>query len=150
MKVLLIKDVKSLGKAGEIKEVKDGYGQNFLIKKGFAKKATDEVMRQWEEEQERLRIQTQNEIDRLTELKNKLETVTVTITKKLGENGALFGAVTSKDVAQALHRQHGLDVDKKNFNMAKNIKSTGIFEIDVKLGHGIHAQLKLNVEASDV
>ena len=150
MKVLLIKDVKSLGKAGEIKEVKDGYGQNFLIKKGFAKKATKEVLQEWEEQQEKLRQQRADEMQRLEALKKQLEEVTVTIEKKLGENGALFGAVTSKDVAGALQKQHKLDVDKKHFNMDKNIKSTGNFDIDVKLSHGIHANLKLSVEAQNV
>lgn len=150
MKVLLIKEVKSLGKSGEIKEVKDGYGQNFLIKKGFAKKATDEVVAQWEEEQEKLKAQTQKEIESYEALKKKIESLNVKIKKTLGENGALFGAVTAKDVEQALKERHDLELDKKNFNMQKAIKATGSFEIDVKLGHGIHATLHLEVEASNV
>ncbi|MGM0623380.1 MAG: 50S ribosomal protein L9 [Campylobacterota bacterium] len=150
MKVLLIKEVKSLGKAGELKEVKDGYGQNFLIKKGFAKKATPQVMQEWETEQEELKKQTQKEIEALNKTKEQLESIELKIEKKLGENGALFGAVTPKDVAQALEKDHDLSVDKKTFNMQKAIKTTGNFDIDVKLGHGIHANLKLNVEAKNV
>jgi large subunit ribosomal protein L9 len=150
MKVLLIKDVKSLGKAGEIKEVKDGYGQNFLIKKGFAKKATDEVMQEWEAEQDRLKAQTQKEIEQCNLLKEKIESLEIKIEKKLGENGALFGAVTAKEVEEALKAKYDFDLDKKTFSMPKAIKSTGIFDVDVKLGHGIHATLKLNIEASNV
>jgi len=150
MKVLLIKDVKSLGKAGEIKEVKDGYGQNFLVKKGFAKKATDEVMQEWEAEQDRLKAQTQKEIEQCNLLKEKIESLEIKIEKKLGENGALFGAVTAKEVEEALKAKYDFDLDKKTFSMPKAIKSTGIFDVDVKLGHGIHATLKLNIEASNV
>lgn len=150
MKVLLTKEVKSLGKAGEIKEVKDGYGQNFLIKKGFAKKATEEVLKEWEAEQEKLKAQTQKEIDAYNALKDEIEKIEVKIYKKLGENGALFGAVTAKDVEAALKENHNLEIDKKTISMQKAIKATGNFEIDVKLGHGIHAILKLNIEAQDV
>jgi len=150
MKVLLIKDVKSLGKTGEIKEVKDGYAQNFLIKKGFAKAATAEVIQEWEAKQQQLKSQQEKEIEQLNALKRKIEAIELKISKKLGENGSLFGAVTAKDVEQALKEDHNLEVDKKNINIEKAIKSTGLFEIDVKLGHGIHANLKLNIEGSDV
>ncbi len=147
MKVLLIKEVKSLGKAGEIKEVKDGYGQNFLIKKGFAKKATEEVIKEWEAEQERLKELEAQEIAELKKQKEQIEKLKVTIKKKLGENGALFGAVTGKDIEQVLKDSHKMQIDKKTFDLKKPIKTTGNFDIDVKLGHGIHATLNVDVEA---
>jgi len=145
MKVLLIKDVKSLGKAGEVKEVKDGYGKNFLIGKGFAKHATDEVLADWKE-QKRLAAEAEaKEIAELTALKTALEGLQVNIARKLGESGHLFGAVTKDDIAKALESDHGIAVDKKHIETKKAIKMTGEHEVDVKLGHGIHALLKITV-----
>lgn len=145
MKVLLIKDVKSLGKAGEIKEVKDGYGKNFLIGKGFAKHATDEVIADWHE-QKRLAAEAEaQEIADLTALKGTLEALEVTIKRKLGETGHLFGAVTKEDIALALEKDHQIAIDKKHIETKKPIKMTGKHEVDLKLGHGIHAQLHINV-----
>ena len=144
MKVLLIKDVKSLGKAGEIKEVKDGYGKNFLVAKGFAKVATDEVIAQWQEEQKRKAQEEAEEIARLKALKEKIESVKPVIKKKLGANGSLFGAITNHDVAEAL-KASGIEVDKKHIHLDHAIKATGEYEADVKLGHGIHAKLRFEV-----
>ena len=146
MKVLLIKDVPNLGKAGEVKEVKDGYGKNFLIARGFAKLATPEVIEAWKKEQAQKAEAQAKEIERLKELKEKIENLTLTITHKAGANGALFGAITNKEVAEAL-KEKGIDIDKKHIDIHPPIKQTGEYEIDVKLGHGIHAKLNLIVEA---
>ena len=124
-----------------------GYGQNFLIKKGFAKKATDEVIKEWEEQQKKLALQKAKEIEDLTILKNKIESIKINIKKKLGSNGSLFGAVTAKDIEQIVKDKYKLDIDKKSFDIKKAIKATGSYEIDVKLGHGIHAKLNVEVEA---
>lgn len=145
MKVLLIKDVKSLGKAGDIKEVKDGYGRNFLIGKGFAKLATDEVIADWKE-QKRLAAEAEaKEIAQLSALKETLEALEVKITKKLGNTGHLFGAVTKEEIAKALEHDHNITIDKKHIEMKNAIKMTGKHDVDVKLGHGIHAILHLDV-----
>ncbi len=144
MKVLLIKDVKSLGKKGEIKEVKDGYGRNFLIGNGFALHATNEVMKRYEAEQRRKTKEKADEIARLKEIENKLASLKLIIKRKLGANGSLFGAVTKDEIAQELKNQKTIEIDKKTIEIDKAIKMTGYFEISVKLGHGIHA--KLNVE----
>ncbi|QCD52693.1 50S ribosomal protein L9 [Campylobacter sp. RM16192] len=146
MKVLLIKDVKSLGKAGEIKEVKEGYGNNFLIGKGLAKAATPEVLRQYEAEQKRKADELKYELSNLAILKEQLEKVTVLIKKQLGANGSLFGAVTKDEIAHVLETNHHLIVDKKNIDTDGHLKATGIYDVDVKLGHGIHAKLKIQVE----
>jgi large subunit ribosomal protein L9 len=144
MKVLLIKDVKGLGKAGEIKNAKDGYARNYLIPKGFAKLATPEVIKEWEEEQKRKEAKLQAEIAKLNELKEKIENTTLVIKHKLGANGRLYGAITNKEVAEAL-KEKGIEIDKKHIDM-KQIKTVGEYEVDIKLGHGIHAKLKLIVE----
>ena len=144
MKVLLIKDVKGLGKAGEIKNAKDGYARNFLIPKGFAKLATDEVIKEWQEEQKRKKEELQKELSELNELKNKIENITLNIKHKLGANGQLYGAITNKEVAVHL-KEKGIEIDKKHIDM-KQIKTVGEYNASVKLGHGIHANLKLVIE----
>ena len=145
MKVLLIKDVKSLGKAGEIKEVKEGYGRNFLIAKGFAKLATKEVIKEWEEKQKRKEEELKLEMYELNKEKEVLEKLNIDIEKKLGSNGHLYGAVTKEDIADALKKQSKIEIDKKKID-AKNIKEIGEHTVDIKLGHGIHAKLKINVK----
>lgn len=145
MKVLLIKDVKGLGKAGELKEVKDGYGKNFLIGKGFAKLGTNEVLKQYEAEQKRKIAAEAAELERLQELDKTLSKITLIIKRSLGANGSLFGAVTKEEIAKELESQHGIEVDKKNIEIDLPIKSTGIYNISVKLGHGIHSNLKTEI-----
>lgn len=149
MKVLLIKDVKPLGKAGEVKEVKDGYGQNFLIAKGFAKAATTEVLRKYEAEQKQKAEQLRFEIANLEALKNELAKKQIIITKPLGANGALFGGVTKDEIATALKAKTGIELDKRTFEI-DTIKATGTYDISVKLGHGIHATFSLLVKGEGV
>jgi len=144
MKVLLIKDVKGLGKAGEIKNVKDGYARNFLLPKGFAKLATDDVIKAWQEEQKKKEEELKKEISKINELKEKIENITLIIKHKLGANGQLYGAITNKEIANELLKK-GIEIDKKHIEM-KQIKNVGEYDVDIKLGHGIHANLKLIVE----
>ena len=146
MKVLLTQDVKGLGKAGEVKEVKEGYGMNFLVGKGLAQVATPAVMKQWEAKQRDLAAKEAARLEEIKAIKAALETVTLTMQRKVGANGALFGAVTKEEIADELHKRD-LNVDKKELDIKHTIKATGAYEIDIKLGHGIHATLKLNVEA---
>ncbi len=144
MKVLLIKEVKTLGKAGEIKEVKDGYGQNFLIAKGLAKLATPEVIANWQEEQANMTLRAKEEIARLTSEKSMLESKHIIIKKHAAPVG-IQGSVGNTDISNAINEQFGFVVDKKNIHLDKAIKSTGVHEVDAKLGHGIHAILKIEV-----
>ena len=146
MKVLLIKDVKSLGKKGEIKEVKEGYGQNFLVGKGLALKATDEVMAKWTQDQADAKKAEEEEIAAIQVIEKKLADITLTLKKKLGANGSLYGAVTKDEIAHALEDQHAIMIDKKSVELEKNaVKGTGNYDIAIKLGHGIHAKLTLSV-----
>jgi len=144
MKVLLIKDVKTLGKAGEIKDVKDGYGQNFLIGKGLAKLATPDVVENWKAEQERMAQELKEELERLESEKVALEAATIRIEKKSAPVG-IKGSVGNVDIANAIKEQLNIDLPKKHINLKKAIKSTGIHEVDAKLGHAIHATLKVEI-----
>ena len=133
MKVLLIKDVKTLGKAGEIKDVKDGYGQNFLIGKGLAKLATPEVVENWKAEQERMAKELKDELERLEKEKIALEASTIRIEKQSAPVG-IKGSVGNADISAAIKEQLNIDLDKKHVNLKKALKSTGIHEVDAKLG----------------
>jgi len=146
MKVLLIKDVKTLGKAGEIKEVKDGYGQNFLIGKGLAKLATPDVVENWKAEQARMEKELKDELTRLEAEKITLEATEIKIEKDKAPVG-IKGSVGNADIAAAISEKLGIEVDKKNIHLKKPLKSEGLHEVDAKLGHGIHATLKVNVVA---
>jgi large subunit ribosomal protein L9 len=145
MKILLIKDVKSLGKKGEIKEVKDGYGQNFLIGKGMAKLATPDVVEKWKIEQAKIAKKMADEIKRFTEEKDKLEATKIVITKKIAPVG-IRGSVKKDDIAKAVEEELNIKIDKRNIELKKAIKLTGEFKIDVKLGHAIHAMLVVEVK----
>ncbi len=145
MKVLLIKDVKSLGKAGEVKEVKDGYGKNFLVAKGLAKHATPEVLNKFKAEQRKKEEKEKEEIALAKELALKLDSTKLTIKHKMGANGHLIGSVTNKEISEALKEDFSIEIDKKNISLKSKIKAEGIFEADCKLGHGIHGTLKVDV-----
>lgn len=144
MKVLLIKDVKALGKAGEIKEVKDGYGQNFLIGKGLAKLATPDVIENWKVEQAEMARNLKDELARLEAEKITLEASIVKIEKPIAPVG-IKGSVGNGDISAAIQEQLNIELDKKHINLKKAIKTTGIHQVDAKLGHAIHAIIRVEV-----
>ena len=144
MKVLLIKDVNGLGKVGEVKEVKPGYGQNFLVKKGFARNATPEVLEAWEQGEIVRAKNEAKDVKEANDNKEKIEAAIFTIKHKVGANGHLIGTVTNKEIAHELNK-FDIVVDKKQVHLNDKIKTIGIYEADCKLGHGIHATVKIDV-----
>ncbi len=145
MKVILLKDVKGLGKEGELVNAKDGYARNFLIPRKLAVEATDANLKKWEEDMARKRQKQQEEYERALKLKEKIECVSIEIKSKAGEGGKLFGSITSKDIAEALKKQHKIDVDKKKIDMKNNIKTLGTTTVEIKVYPEITATLKVNV-----
>jgi large subunit ribosomal protein L9 len=143
MKVLLVKDVQGTGKAGEVKEVKDGYGKNFLIGKGLALHATNAVIAKYNAEKKRKEAKEAAELADAKELSETLNATKLTIKHKIGANGHLIGSVTNKEIAEELSKQFSITLDKKNLSLEKKIKAEGTFKIDCKLGHGVHAQLEV-------
>jgi len=145
MKVLLIKDVKSLGKKGEIKDVKDGYGQNFLIAKGMAKLATPDVVANWKAEQERMEKELKETLERLKKEEKELAAKNIVIVKKLAPAG-IQGSVGKEDIAKAIKEQMDIEVDKKTVELKKALKTVGEHKVDIKLGHGIHAHITVEIK----
>jgi large subunit ribosomal protein L9 len=146
MQVLLTKDVKGLGKKGEIKEVKDGYAKNFIIGKGMGLHATNEVIKKHAAGERKKEADNAQELAELKQLSEILDKSEIIITKKLGQNGHLFGAVTKDEIAQALKDQHNIAIDKKHINHKEAIKTIGEHDIDFKLGHALHATLHVDVQ----
>jgi len=147
MKVILLQDVKGLGKAGDLVNSKDGYARNFLFPKNLAIEANEENLKKWEERKKEEAKKIQQEIEAANELKERLENLTVTLKVKTGSQGRLFGSITALDVANNLKEQYGIDIDKRKIELKENIKSLGNFEAEVKLYQDITAKLKINVVA---
>ena len=148
MKVILLKDVKGLGKAGQVANASDGYARNFLFPKKLAMEATDNNMKVLE--RKRAEIEAQRAMDKAVaeELKSKIEAAApVTIESKAGDGGRLFGAVTAKDIADAFFKEYKIELDKKKIVLDNPIKQVGPTEVELKLYQGISAKLKLNVAA---
>lgn len=148
MKVLLTQDIKGLGKVGEIKEVKNGYGQNFIIAKGFGKLATNKVLKKYEAEQKAKAKKEQERLDGLKQLVKNLEKIQIKINKKAGNDGILFGAVTKEEISYELAKQRKITVDKKSIEFFAPIKHTGLFDVHAKFGHGIVGKFEIEVVAS--
>lgn len=145
MKVILLKDVKDLGKAGELVNSKTGYARNFLFPKGLAIEATPANLKQWEAEQKEIEAKKKQEKEEALELKAQIEKITVELKGKGGEGGRLFGSITSKDIADKLKKQYKLDIDRKKIELKDNIKSAGTTTVEIRVYPEITASLKVNV-----
>lgn len=147
MKVIFLQDVKGQGKKGEIKNVSDGYAKNFLLPKGAAIEATNANLNDIKGKNESIQYKKDQEEEFARNLSEKLKEVTVILTAKSGENGKLFGSITSKDLSDALKKQHNIDIDKRKFVLPDGIKSIGTFNVSVKLHPGITGNVKVTVNA---
>ncbi|QIB67998.1 50S ribosomal protein L9 [Aminipila butyrica] len=133
MIVILLKDVKGSGKAGDVIKVSDGYARNMLIPKGLAKEGTEGNVRSLEKQKAIAAEKKAEEKAAAQKLADKLKELTVSIVTKGGEGGRLFGSITSKDIAEALNKQHKINIDKKKLVLENPIKTTGQFAVEVKL-----------------
>ncbi|WP_027408124.1 50S ribosomal protein L9 [Anoxybacteroides tepidamans] len=145
MKVIFLKDVKGKGKKGEIKNVADGYAQNFLFKQGLAIEATPANLKALEAQKNKEKRQAEEELAKAKQLKERLETLTVQLSAKAGEGGRLFGSITSKQIAEALQSQHQIKVDKRKIELADAIRALGYTNVPVKLHPEVTATLKVHV-----
>ncbi|WP_312093706.1 50S ribosomal protein L9 [Aminipila sp.] len=145
MIVILLKDVKGSGKAGEVVKVSDGYARNMLIPKGMAKEATEGNVRNLEKQKAIAAEKKAEEKAAAQKLAERLKELTVSIITKGGEGGRLFGSITSKDISEALSKQHKIDIDKKKFVLESPIKTTGDFSVEVKLYPEVAGIVKVKV-----
>lgn len=145
MKVIFLKDVKGQGKKGEIKEVSEGYAQNFLLPRNLVKAATEgNVKTQEMQSAAELKRKEQEKEDAIA-LGKKLEEITVSLKAKAGEGGRLFGAITSKQVAEGLAKAYGIKIDKRKIEMHDPIRSLGVTQVPVKLHADVKSTLKVHV-----
>ncbi len=145
MKVILNQDVKGQGKKGQLVEVSDGYARNFLLPRKLAEVATSENINIMKGKAASEEHRKQVELEQAKADAEKINSVTVQLTAKAGENGKLFGSITSKDVAEALKMQHHIKLDKKKFVMPEGIKVLGVTNVDIKVYQGVTAKLKVQV-----
>ena len=128
-------------------DVSDGYARNFLLHKNLAKPATKENINVMKGQQESREYRQQKELEEAQLTAEKIKSVSVTLAAKAGENGKLFGSITSKDVAEALTAQHHIKIDKKKFHLPDGIKTLGTTEVEIKIHTGVSAKLKVEVSA---
>ena len=144
MKVILKQNVPSLGRAGDLIKVNDGYARNLLIPKGLAVEADDKNIKAYEFEKKNILQKAQKEKTGAQELAERLAQVTLTLPRKVGDQHKIFGSVTSKDIEVAL-KEKGFDIDRKMILHDEQIKSLGEFKVRVKLLPGVETELKVNV-----
>ncbi len=142
MKIILKKDVENIGKTGDVVSVKDGYARNYLIPKDFAIKATRSNMKIVEELQANVARKANKAETAAKGTAKKLQDISVTATVKVGEDDKLFGAVTAQIIAE-LVAEKGIELDKHNILLDEPIKELGVFDVPVKVGAGIKAEVKV-------
>ncbi len=140
MKVILMQDVKGLGKKGELVNTSDGYARNFLFPRKLAAEANSQAMSELKNREASQKHKVDMEIAQAKENAAKLEGKTIKLTAKAGANGKLFGSVTAKDVAAVISNQFGISLDKRKVSV-EDIKTFGTFPVEVKLYNGISANM---------
>lgn len=144
MKVVLLKDVKGSGKAGDIIEAKDGFAQNFLIKKGLAKVADAQALAENKSQKDAQAFHRQEALKANKALREKLDGTEITVQVKSGAGGKFFGSVTNKEIADKL-LELGFDIDKKKIILQSNIKSAGVYPATIKISPEETAKISLNI-----
>ena len=145
MKVILIQDVKGVGKKDQILEVNDGYARNFLIPKKLGVQASTANLALLKSKQDSRDFKRQEEKKEAEQIKEKLEKIRLDIKVKSGENGKIFGGVTSKEISDVLKDKYSINIDKKKIELKETIKTVGITTVDIKLFEGVIGKVKVNV-----
>ncbi len=147
MKVILLSDVKNVGKKGEVKQVADGYGRNYLVKNGLAVEATKKSMEILTKQKADEAAREAEMREEAIELKNKLEKMTISFKVKAGNDGRMFGSVSNAKIAETLAKDYQIQVDKRKFVDNGNITELGLHKVRVELFKGVVATLNINIEA---
>lgn len=145
MKVILLQDIKNVGKKDEIINANDGYARNFLFPKNLALEATKDNLLKLQAKKDSQQHKKNLEIEEFKKQADKLKDITLEIKVKAGANGKIFGGVTSKEISDELNKQYKIEIEKKKIILKETIKNIGRFSIDIKFGDGVNSKLKLNV-----
>ena len=145
MKVILLEDVKSVGKKGELVNASDGYAKNFLFPKKLAVEATKSNLNDFELKQKAEAKRKKEELEKAQNMAKELENKTVTVKVKTGENGKLFGSVTNKEVAEEIVKQTGMEIDKKKVSIGDPIKMVGERTAVIKLHPKVSAEITIKI-----
>ena len=148
MKVILLADIKGVGKKDQVMEASDGYARNYLLPKKLAVEANTENMSKLKSRNESKQFKKDTEKAKAEEIAKKLKGIMLKVQVKAGENGKIFGGVTAKEISEGLKKQYNIEVDKKKIMLNETINTIGTFTIDIKLYEGVIGKLKIDIIAS--
>lgn len=146
MKIILLEDVKSLGKKGQIIEANDGYARNYILPKKLGVEANGKNLNDLKLQKANEEKLAKQQLENAQEFAKQMETKEVIVQMKAGEGGKVFGSVSTKEIAQAAKSQCALEIDKKKIQLAEPIKSFGVYEVTVKLHPKVSGKLKVKVQ----
>ena len=149
MKVILLQDIKNVGKKEQIIEANDGYARNYLFPKKLAIEASKDNLLKLQAKKQSEANKKQTEINTNKEIAKKIEKLELNIKAKAGENSKIFGGITAKEISDELKKQYNIEIDKKKIALKETIKTLGRFSAEIKFGDGINAELTLNVTTLD-
>ena len=146
MKVILLEDIKGVGKKDQIIETQDGYARNFLFPKKKAVEANNTNLAKLKSREDSNNYKKEQEIEAAKALKEKLSKITLVLKVKAGENGKIYGGVTSKEIAETLKSNNNIEIDKKKIKLDEAIKTLGVRNVEIKLYEGIIGTVKVSIE----
>ncbi|WNS75488.1 50S ribosomal protein L9 [Bacillus sp. DTU_2020_1000418_1_SI_GHA_SEK_038] len=149
MKVIFLKDVKGKGKKGEVKNVADGYAQNFLIKQGLAVEANQANISSLSAQKKKEEKLAAEELAEAKKLKETMDKITLEFSTKAGEGGRLFGSITSKQIAEEMQKAHNIKIDKRKIELPDAIRSLGYTKVPVKLHAEVTSTLNIHVKEAN-
>jgi large subunit ribosomal protein L9 len=145
MKIILLQDVEGLGKAGDLKEVANGYARNYLLPRRFAAGATPSLVANRTQRIAAEQRKQEKLVDANRLLAERLSQITLTFKARVGTQGRLYGSITSQDVASALRDAENIQIDRRTIDLSEPIRSTGTFNVPVKIASGVDSKLTINV-----
>ena len=146
MKVILLQDIKNVGKKDEIINANDGYARNFLFPKKMALEATKDNLLKLQAKKDSIQNKKNIEIAENKKIAEKIKNITLELKVKAGANGKTFGGITSKEISEELNKQYKISIDKKKIDLKETIKTLGRFSVDIKFGDGVNAKLSINIQ----
>ena len=148
MEVILLEDVKSLGKKGQIVKINDGYARNYLFPKKLAQEANSENRAKLQSRNDSKQFKKDTEKAKAEEIANKLKGIMLKVKVKAGENGKIFGGVTAKEISDGLKKDYNIEIDKKKIMLNETLKLIGTVTVDIKLYEGVIGKLKVDIIAA--